>query len=191
MDYDTENTKSYELMIDFIKTKAEKYKALDNRNNYVESRIYDGYDPTLEEQKRVTEDFNNCSEECLEREYRLINFLSKLKLSDLNSFYSMVKHYSKNRESEMKELSVYLLPNYVNEKFCKEIEYFEKYERPSIKDLLYMIARQKGKIFGMNNEEALKYASHEMENLIDIDVLTLDLDEIHEMEKQRIRKIKK
>ena len=124
--------------------------------------------------------------DALEGEYRLINFLGNLKVCDLNSFYDLVKRYSKTKEKEMKELSACLLPDRVDEKSCKRIEYYEKYERPSIKDLLFMIVRQKGKWFGMSDEEAYLYAGREMKNLIDIDVLTLDIEELEE--KIRVRK---
>ncbi len=179
------NTKSHELMEAFIKAKAEKYKALDERNKYVESRIFDGYNPTLEELNEVTDKFNNCSMNALEGEYRLINFLNCLKVYELNSFYDLVKRYSNERETEMKKLSTCLLPDRIEEESCKKLEYYEKYERPSIKDLLFMIVRQKGKWFGMTDEEAYLYAGREMRNLIDIDVLTIELEDLKELERVR------
>ena len=183
-----ENLKSYELMTEFIKSKAEKYKTLDERNAFVESRIYDGYEPTEKEQEEATNNFNARSMEALEGEYRLINFLSRMKLTELNSFASIVRHYSQNKEKEMKELSRCLLPGFIDAESCKKIEYFEKYERPSIKDLLYMIVRQKGKVFGMTDEEAYLYAGREMKNLIYNDILTLDMEELEKKEKTKIRK---
>lgn len=170
----------YNLMIDFIKAKAEKYKALKERNAFVDKRLYSDYDLTDNEYQEVTNNFNYLSVLSLEGEYRLVNFLSNLKLCDLNTFNDMIKNYSKKREDEIKRLSVNLVLEEEKDKIKSDIEYFEKYERPSIKDLHYMVARQKGKLFGMSNEEAYLYASREMENLIDIDILELDFDKLKE-----------
>lgn len=177
--------KSYELIDTFVKTRAEKYRSLAERNEYVQNRIDGVYKPTREEIDEYNDQFNKCSELALEGEARVNSFINKLKVFELNQFMTLVKKYSKYREKEIDDLSVYMLPSFDEKVPIEKIEYYEMYERPSIKDLIYLIARAKGRLFGMSDEEAFAYASHEMEQLIDIDILGISLGELREKVKIR------
>ena len=176
--------KRYELIDSFVKARAEKYRAIEIRNKCVDRKLELGSTGYSEKEiENVETNINNCNKECLEQEYRLNSFIRNLRIGDLNAFATAVKHYSRDREAEIEkykeDLNLYG-PNLKWEHHLAEtkISYYEKYERISIKDLHYVIAREKAEKFGMDRETAKKYASHEIDKLIDIDILADEMPKV-------------
>ena len=165
-----------ELIEGFIKANAEKYKAMEIRNKCVDNKINIGSTNLVDSDLQRVENYvDAANKEFLEQDYRFNSFIRTLDIPRLNTFSSLIKKYSNQRELEIEEYRKYIDPLHENSwegyNAKEEVAYFEKYERLSIKNLLYMIARRKGEKFGMNDEYARKYATCEIDKLIDIDIL--------------------
>lgn len=166
---------AYELIDEFIKTKALKYRMLENINKCIDDKmIYGdlafGDDLILE----MNSEFDRLNYESTEAEYVLYKYLSDLNVYKLNNFIFLVKLYNKNKEKEMLDLRKYLDSDTQSEekiKAMEDITFYEKYEKRSIKDILYIVMRRKADLFGMKKFESPEYARNEVENLMNLEIL--------------------
>ncbi len=167
--------KNFELINKYIHTKALKYKALENINKCIDDKMTYGSltigdDLVLE----MNNELEKRNYEASEAEYSLYKYLNELNVSGLNSFIFLVKLYNKNKEKEMIELSQYLKTSDNNEEMIKILEliaFYEKYEKRSIKDILYIVMRRKADLFGMRKVESSNYAKDEIEHLMNLEIL--------------------
>ena len=165
----------FELIDRFVKTKALKYKALEAKNKCIDDKmvygdLFYGDDLILE----ITNDYEKKSIDAAEAEYKLYKYIEGLNIYNLNRFISLVKLYNKNKENEMLELSSYLNSKYHNDikmRAIEKITYYEKFEKISIKNILYIVIRRKADLFGMKSFESMDYARKEVESMFKIEIL--------------------
>ena len=166
---------AYELIERFIKTKAIKYKMLENINKCIDDKMTYG-DLSFGDDLilAMNSEFDKISYNATEAEYLLYKYLGDLNVYKLNSFIFLVKLYNKNKEKEILSLRNYLDSDSQSEervKAMEDISFYEKYEKRSIKDILYIVMRRKADLFGMHSFESPEYARNEVENLMNLEIL--------------------
>lgn len=144
-----EKDNSYEIMVDFVKTRADKYKALEEKNKIIDKSFNRSSVSYCIERAGAVSDFYRLSALAFDKEYQLTNFLDNLDFTGLGYFNDMVNAYGKKREEEIKALSLHLFPESSYETVNQKVEYYEKYEAPSIDDLLFIVARRRYELFGL------------------------------------------